>query len=130
MRPEIPAHVQAFVLRHLRSVAHLEILLWMREHRGRWWNADSLASALGVAAPLSEKILEELCSANMLAVQVSSSISYQFSPATPALEALVTEFVEVLRQSRVRVYGLIASPSAHSVRDFADAFRFRDKDRG
>ena len=130
MTREIPPQVRAFVLRHVRSVDHLEILLWMREHRGRWWNAETLASSLGVPMSLGEKILEELCSANMLAVQVSSTISYQFSPATPALEALVTEFVEVLRQSRVRVYGLIASPSARSVRDFADAFKFRDKHRG
>lgn len=125
----VPPHIQAFVLRHLPSVEHLEVLLWMREHRSRWWNADSLGTALGISGPVAERILEGLCSGSLLAVQVSSAVSYQFSPATPALEVLTTEFVDVLRQSRVNVYGLIVSPAARSARDFADAFKFRDKDK-
>ena len=130
MPVEIPPHIQAFILRHLPSVEHLEVLLWVREHRSRWWNADSLGSALGISGSVTEKILEELCSGNLLAVQVSSAVAYQFSPATPAVEALATEFVEVLRRSRVHVYGLIVSPAARGARDFADAFTFRDKNRG
>jgi hypothetical protein len=127
---EIPPNVQAFILRHLPSVEHLEALLLMREHRSRWWKADSLGTALGIPEASAEKILEELCSGSLLAVQVSSAVAYQFSPATPAIEALTTEFVQVLRRSRVRVYGLIVSPAARSASAFADAFRFRDKDRG
>ena len=63
-------------------------------------------------------------------MQVSSTVAYQYNPATPAMEALATEFVEVLRRSRVRVYGMIVSPAARSASAFADAFRFRDKHRG
>jgi hypothetical protein len=125
--PEIPPHIHAFVQRHLPSVAHLEVLLWMREHRLRWWNAGSLSASLGIPAPAAEKLLEELCSSSLLAVQVASAVSYQFSPATPALDALATEFVDLLRGSRAHVHGLLASPSARSARDFADAFKFRKK---
>ena len=102
----------------------------MREYRSRWFNAESLGGALGISAAIAEKVLEDLCSGSLLAVQVSSAVTYQFSPATPDLETLVSEFIDVLRRARVRVYGLIASPAARSVRDFADAFRFRDKNRG
>lgn len=103
----------------------------MREYRERWWNAESLASSLGVPSSNLEKILEELCSGNLLAVTVGSTVGYRFSPATPELEALVTAFVDACRRSRVRIYSLIVSPSTRSMRDFADAFRFRDKkDRG
>jgi hypothetical protein len=82
----VPApHVEAFVRRHCPSVAHLEALLWMREHGDRWWNADSLGDALGIAAPVADKVLEELCSGNLLAVRVSSAVSYRYNPATEAL---------------------------------------------
>jgi hypothetical protein len=127
---EIPPHIQAFIARHVPSIDHLEVLLWTREHRDRWFNAEALGSALGLSVPLAERILEELCSRNLLAVQVASAVCYQFSPATSELETLVTEFIAVLRNSRVRVYGLIASPAARTARDFADAFRFRNKHRG
>lgn len=105
---EIPPHIQAFILRHLTSLDHLEALLWMREYRSRWFNAESLGGALGISAAIAEKVLEDLCSGSLLAVQVSSAVTYQFSPATPDLETLVSEFIDVLRRARVRVYGLIA----------------------
>ena len=117
-------------MQHLPSIAHLEVLLWTREHRARWWDGESLASSLGVSAKLAERILEELCSASLLAVNVGSAVRYQFNPATPELETLVAEFVDACRQSRVRIYTLIASPTTRSLHDFADAFRFREKDRG
>jgi predicted transcriptional regulator len=119
VRPDIPRHVQAFVARHLPSVGHLETLLWTREHRSRWWTADALASYVNVSTAAAEKILEELCSGSLLAVQASSKIAYRFSPATPDLDALVDDFVDTLRQSRPRVFELISSHASRS--DLADA---------
>jgi hypothetical protein len=111
VRTEIPPHVQAFIVRQLPSIDHLEVLLRTREYRGRWFDAETLGSVLGVAIPRVEKVLEELCSGSLLAVQVASSVRYQFNPATPELDALVTDFIGVLRSSRVCVYMLIGSPA-------------------
>lgn len=103
----------------------------MREHSDRWWNADSLASTLGLSSTTAEKVLEELCSGSLLAVALGSSVGYRFSPATPELEAVVAAFVDACRTSRVRICSLIASPTARRVRDFADAFKFPErKNRG
>jgi len=102
----------------------------MREHRGRWWNSLSLADYLGVSSSAADRILEELCSRSLLAVNVGSTVGYQFSPATPELEALVTEFVDAYRRARGRIHTLIASRRERSVRDFADAFRLRERNRG
>jgi hypothetical protein len=111
VRPEIPPHIEAFILRQLPSLDHLAVLLRIREYRGRWFDAETLGSALGVATPRVEKVLEELCSGSLLAVQVASCVRYQFNPATPDLDALVTEFIGVLRSSRAWVYTLIGSPA-------------------
>ena len=109
-----PPHLQAFILRHLPSVAHLDALLWLREHRTRWWHAESLASSLGIPCQMAEKILEELCAGSLLAVQVSSAVVYQFNPATAALEDHVSQFIEYLRCSREHVDALIATSAVRS----------------
>jgi hypothetical protein len=124
---EVPARVEQFVLQHLRSLEHLDALVAMHREPARWWTAAALADSVGTSVAAAEQILEDLCSANLLGVKVSSTVVYQFSPGSPELQPLVPELIDALRTARVRVYTLITSRAASAVRDFADAFRFKGR---
>ena len=127
---ELPATVEQFVLRHVRSLEHLDALVAIHREPARWWTAEALADSVGTSVGTAERILEDLCSANLLSVKVCSTVVYQLSPGSPALQRIVLELLDAFRTARVRVYSLITSPASSAVRDFADAFGFKGKRGG
>jgi hypothetical protein len=126
----ISPDLERFVVEYLPSIGHLEAMLHLHRDRAQWWTAEGLARVLGVSEPAANQILEELCSANLLAVRVGSALAYQYAPGSRELETVASELVEALRFARPRIYTLITSRSTQALRQFADAFRLRGRDRG
>jgi hypothetical protein len=106
--------LERFVLHHLHSIAHLDALVVLQREPRRWWTTDAIATAIGTSKLEAERILEDLCSSNLLAVSVASALIYQFNPGSVELECLVRELLEVHRGARAPVHSLIASRARRS----------------
>lgn len=130
MAGDLAPHVERFVLQHLRSLEHLDAVLAMHREPERWWTDQSISDATGAPLHVAEQILEDLCSANLLNVRITSAVAYQFNPGSEDLKETVADVVDALRLGRTRVYTLITSRSSRALRDFADAFRLRRPNRG
>ena len=107
MAGDLPTALESFVLSNLRSLEHLDALLALYREPSRWWTGRTVSQAIGTSVPTADQILEDLCSANLLGVRVSSSIAYQFNPGSPEIQRLVTEFIEALRGGRQKISTLI-----------------------
>jgi hypothetical protein len=97
----------------------------MRQDAEQRWSTDAIAKRLGIAPTVAETVLVELCSSGLLSVNVGADLTYQFSPASPALNTSVEEFVTAFREHRIRVYELVVLGGPLSACDFANAFRLR-----
>jgi hypothetical protein len=86
----IPPDVRAFVARFLPTVTHLETFIILRKDPARSWSAVDLARELRIDEARAAEVLEQLASANFLAVRISGDILYRFNPATSAIESLST----------------------------------------
>jgi hypothetical protein len=127
---EIPGDVAQFIQHTLPSPAHLEALAVMCGERARWWTGETLGRELRILTAAAEEVLEDLCSANLLEVQIASALAYRYTPGSAALKARAAAVVEALRYAPVQVYTLCGSPSVRAARQFADAFRLRRRSRG
>jgi hypothetical protein len=119
-----------FVQEHVRSLEHLEILLLLMQYPDRWWDANAVAQAVGVASESARQALDHFAARNLLAIAVTGAVRYRFQPGHDALRAAADAFGEACRTNRLAVLRLVTKQSPRGVRDFADAFRIRrDDDR-
>ena len=128
--PEIPADVAQFIGHALPSPAHLEALSVMCSDPARWWTGETLGRELQVLTSTAENVLEDLCSANLLEVQIASAVAYRYKPGSPELEARAAAVIEALRRSRAHSYSLCGSRFVRVARQFADALRLKRRKGG
>jgi hypothetical protein len=132
-----PEHVRAFVDNFIDSVVQLEMLLLLFADRHRAWTAQESARELRVEAAWVEDQFAQLCARGLLRCTSGPPVSYQYSPATPELDAAIADLAREYNDRRVAIIALIyskpsAAPSgaaADPLTSFADAFRLR-KDKG
>ncbi len=125
MANEFPAAVKAFVAANIKSVADLEVVMLLRDHRDRCWTANAVGKRLATNRDMAAMQLNKLRDRELLiSTNEAAEESYQFQPA-PHLEAVVEELATLYRQRPVRVIAEIYTEPVDSVRTFADSFRLR-----
>ncbi|MBA3533923.1 MAG: hypothetical protein H0T73_18545 [Ardenticatenales bacterium] len=129
----VPENVSAFVIEHIHSVEHLEILLLLQKSPEKVWNATEVSQALSFHPASTATRLAELHTYGLLEVKdqekTTSPPRYCFSPKTAALAAAVTSLAEVYKHRPVAVITLIYSKPQDHIRSFSDAFKLKkDKD--
>jgi hypothetical protein len=117
---DIPNDVIAFVHRCVRSVGHLETLLYLYEQRERAWSAIEISRQLRTNEAMAESQLTDLCSQ---AIERSNGL-YQYS-ANPKNEPVLAKLDELYRERRHAVIHLIYSQPPDALRSFADAFKIK-----
>ncbi|MBA2409910.1 MAG: hypothetical protein H0V62_09115 [Gammaproteobacteria bacterium] len=121
----IPHDFEDFVLQTLDSVAQLEALLLLRDHRAEEWSADMVAARLYIRAEETLSWLERLCGNGLLTSNSGSPLLYRYQPRSTALEQTVDRLVDVYAKQLVPVTHLIHSKPRTRVQEFADAFKLR-----
>lgn len=126
----IPAEVRQFLLRSIDSIAQLEGLLWLRAHADRAWDAATVAGHLYVTEAEATQLLTRLAHEGLVTLEVAADLRhYAYRPATPDLDALVTQVDALYRQYLIPITNLIHAKSKDrsrsSIEAFADAFRLR-----
>ena len=95
----LDAAVQYFLEQHVATVIDLEVLLALLHGGRRWWDADALASSVGVPAADARRSLDALTAKNLLDIRVSDTIRYQLHPGTASLASAVDRFAAAYRRS-------------------------------
>lgn len=115
----------AFIRSSLRSVWALELLLLLRRQAPRALSVDAMARELRGTETLVSRFLPQLEAAGLIA---SEQGAYRFAPASPALQELCALLELEYRERPVAVVDAIVSTPNDHLRNFADAFRFKEKD--
>ena len=129
---EFPADLQQFIAEHITSVAHVEILLFLKQEEGKSCSIEQICSALRTPDTL---VAEQLL--NLQASQLAQAVDgeseqhpprYRYHAGTPELNSLVKRLGDAYAQRRVSVITFIYSRPVDKVRTFADAFRLRQEE--
>ncbi|MDF2694008.1 MAG: hypothetical protein K0S65_2391 [Labilithrix sp.] len=126
----IPEHLRRLLRTSIESVERLDVLLHLREHRGKSFGARSVAQALYISSVHAEEHLAILCGRGFLTVSIASDLLYGYQPASAALDTAMEEIVELARVRRPDIDALLHGPGGRaSPHVFADAFLLRKPNR-
>jgi hypothetical protein len=125
MPDEFPADIKQFISANIKSVADLEVMLLLREHRDRAWTAAEVSQKLATSKEMATIQLHRLCERDLLILSGAPPHElFQFQPAGN-LEAKVESLACLYRERRVSVITAIYTDPVDNVRTFADSFRLR-----
>ena len=115
------ARVRSFIADTFSSVWDLELMLLLKAHPERTFKAAELVSQLRASESVIAKGSASLVAAGLAIDEADGALRY--GPATPDLEALVSETEAIYRAKPDAIRRLIAQRSAGSLGAFADAFK-------
>lgn len=127
----ISERVRAFVAQQIDSVVQLEALLLLHAHPQKEFEPADVARELRIDAAWAEPQLLELCRKGLLKCNEASTRLFRYAPASPELDATVSDLAQAYATRRVTIISLIFSKPPNPIRSFAEAFRLRrDKPNG
>lgn len=120
--------VERFLLDSIDTVPHLEALLLLFQSPATVWAVVELAARIYVNDKQASTILEDLTRRTLIVRIGQTPAAYQYVARSPEQTALLDKVAQSYRSQLVQVTRLIHSNASGSVRDFARAFRLKDKD--
>jgi hypothetical protein len=124
----IPEDVKQFIIDKIDSVAELEGLLLLRGNPETEWDAGELARRLYTDEQQTAGILEHLYSLGFLTVKEGKTSGFHYQPNSPKLAEIADRVAEAYSNYLIPVTNLIHSKPETKVQQFADAFKFRNKE--
>lgn len=126
---ELHPDVVRFIEERIDTVPHLEAVLLLWESAPESWAAHQTAARLYVSSEAASSILDDLVQRDLArASTVGGRVYYRYEcPWDPGGD-LLRRVAATYRRQTVRVSSLIHSKAPTAVRDFARAFRLRDKE--
>jgi hypothetical protein len=120
--------VERFLLDSIDTVPHLEALLLLFQSPATVWTVLELAARIYVNDKQASVILEDLTRRSLIVRTEQTPAAYQYVTHSPEQTALLDKVAQSYRTQLVQVTRFIHSNASGSVRDFARAFRLKDKD--
>jgi len=120
--------VERFLLDSIDTVPHLEALLLLFQSPAIVWSDVELAARIYVNEKQASGILEDLARRSLIVRTEHSPPKYQYVARSAEQSALLDRVARSYRTQLVQLTRLIHSNASGSVRDFARAFRLKDKD--
>lgn len=120
--------VERFLLDSIDTVPHLEALLLLYQSPSMAWTVAELAARIYVNERQAHVILEDLTRRSLIARDEQSPAKYQYISRVPEQGSLLDRVAQAYRTQLVQLTRFIHSNASSSVRDFARAFRLKDKD--
>jgi hypothetical protein len=125
---QLPQRVLDFVERQIHSVAELEALLLIRSEPQERWDAPAVARRLYIDEASTAAVLDALQRRGLV---VRDGDAFRYEPASPSLREDVDGLARSYPRFLIPITKVIHSKPPTSLREFLDAFRFRDdKQRG
>jgi predicted ArsR family transcriptional regulator len=124
----IPNEVEQFLLVAIDTVPHLEALLLIFQNPTSAWSVQELAARIYVSDNQAAAVLEDLTNRQFVTRVEQTPPKYQFFARSPEQTELLNKVAQSYRTQLVQVARFIHSKPSASVRDFARAFRLKDRD--
>jgi len=124
----IPNEVEQFLVAVIDSVPHLEALLLIFQNPSTVWSVEDLAARIYVDSAQASAVLEDLTRRKLISPVEPSPPKYQFAARSAEQTELLHKVAQAYRTQLVQVTRFIHSKPSASVRDFARAFRLKDRD--
>ncbi len=124
--PDLPGDVERFIAEHVDSLEQLEILLLLRSHRPRDFDAREVTAELRLGPASAPERLADMVARGFFAAQ-GEPPRYRYAPGAAETERVINELARCYTERRVSVIAQIFAPRDGSARTFADAFRLRRK---
>ncbi len=118
----IPKEVDELIARHIRSVGHLEALLFLHANPGRWWSAEEIALELRTNTAYAEQQLKDL---QGLVNRKESEALYCYPGEDERTGRILSLVAELYRSHRHMLINAIYSKPIDAIRSFADAFKLK-----
>lgn len=109
------------------SIWALELLLLLRRSAPQAMTADQLVQALRASPGLINRLLEHFVRIGL--VMQDETGAYRFQCARPDLEQMCDALGEAADHRPVALRDAIVMSPNDKLRNFADAFRFKDKEK-
>lgn len=122
---KIPQEVKKLIKTHVRTVAHLELLLFLYENRERPWTPEELSTHLRTNTTSIQTQLQEL--KTLVFTPDEKSNVFQFCQSNPQNTALVSRLAKVKQEYPYRLIDEIYSYPYEKIKTLADAFQFSKK---
>ena len=117
----IPEDLEAFILRHVDSIAQLEALLLLRRNPNETWTVEAVAKRLYISQAEGKAVLDRLCADGLLTC--TEDLFHYFGQSDEQRQ-MVDRLAEVYSRHLIPVTNLIHTKQPR-LREFADAFKIR-----
>ena len=134
MPDRIPNEVKQFIVGHIASIAALEAILLLREHRHRGWTCQEVAEWIYTTEQETARLLGELVGLGALSENDALKENdrpvktFQYSPANHHMARSLDQLAEAYAKYLVPVTNLVHKQARRSIQGFADAFHLKKKD--
>ena len=91
----IPEEVQRFLVDHIDSIAELEALLILREHRGQSWPCGLVADRIYSSEEVTADLLVKLAKRGFLTADGMTPASFRYAPRSQEMARLLDQLAEV-----------------------------------
>lgn len=126
--PSLSEDVRRLLTDAIRSVERLDVLLLLRRE-ARSFSVRSLATAARIPPARAELHLVMLCGRGFLSVGIGNDVVYSYAPASAELANAVAQLATLRRDHPEQIDELLGAAPRDPIRDFAEAFRVRKKDK-
>lgn len=117
---DISSDVRKLIDQCIRTVGHLETLLFLYQNRPQAYSALEISRELRTNEALAEHQLEELCPQTI----ERSGGQYKFT-STKENDATLQKLSDLYRERRHAIINYIYSKPPDALRSFADAFKIK-----
>jgi len=133
MPDRIPDEVKQFIAGHITSIAALEAILLLREHRHRGWTCQEIAEWIYATEEETTRLLGELVGLGALtendALKENRPVkAFQYAPANHHMARSLDLLAEAYAKYLVPVTNLVHRQARRSIQGFADAFHLKKRD--
>lgn len=128
MPNRIPKEVKRLLVEHIDSIAELEVLLFLREHRDRSWPSSLVADHIYSSEKYTVDVLVKLANRGLITADGLSPASFRYAPSNQEVGLLIDKLAEVYTKYLVPVTNLVHKKSLRNIESFSDAFKIRDEE--
>lgn len=124
--PDFPEDLRSFIQEYISSVDAAELLIVLARDPARRYRLNELIEALRPSVLSEAAARRHLAHFGAHGFVVSEAADvFQYSAATPALDAAVRALSKVYNERPVTLVRMIYAPKDEKIRSFADAFRLK-----
>ncbi|MEZ0393331.1 MAG: hypothetical protein ACAH59_14020 [Pseudobdellovibrionaceae bacterium] len=122
---DLQDEVKQFIFVHIKSVAELEVLLFIFRQPTKRWTSRFLSQELRSNPSYAESLLQQLAKTGLLE-KTESSKEYCFNTSLDSEIRIIQEIERLYQTRRLSLINLIYESPTDKIRTFADAFKIRN----